>query len=354
MRHSGVLCYLIMFSLLVLGTPAARADKRAARDHYKKGMAHFVMERWDEAIHEFDAGFTEEPQPEFLYNIAQAHRKAGRTAQAISFYKKYLSMLPERSPERRPVEVEMEAAREELASAPATPPSPPAPPVAPAPPTHLAPTVETPKPPAPPPTIENRTPTPNVVIERVAPPPALPPTVAPVATPTPPVPTTTFASNEIPPPRAPPETRAQTPSIEVKNGEVVPPSPVPTPTPTPAQPGRNASALRWVGVALIAGGAGLAVGGGLGFQHASQSASDQIVNEANQGQPYDPSLLDAMNRNHSLSIASYAGGGAMAVTGGILLIESFLVKARDDHKPAASIRPILTPGAAGLVLSGVF
>ena len=40
-------------------------------------MAEYVLEHWDQAIRQFEEGFKEEPQGAFLFNIAQAHRKAG-------------------------------------------------------------------------------------------------------------------------------------------------------------------------------------------------------------------------------------------------------------------------------------
>src|SRR5437867_4127540 len=103
-------------SFLLLCAAASRADKTKARDHFKRGMAHFVMDRYDEAIREFDAGFTEEPQPAFLYNIAQAHRKAGRPEQAIAFYKKYLSMTDDNAEDRPQVSEELRGAESEAAA----------------------------------------------------------------------------------------------------------------------------------------------------------------------------------------------------------------------------------------------
>lgn len=76
-------------------SPSARADQGKAAELYKKGMAAYALEDWDGAIAEWDRGFREEPKPEFLYNIAQAHRQAGRHEQAMRFYQRYLDLKPD-------------------------------------------------------------------------------------------------------------------------------------------------------------------------------------------------------------------------------------------------------------------
>ncbi len=74
----------------------ATPEERAAvsRQHFESGMAHFQLEEWDEAIHEWEAGFRIKPVPQFLYNIAQAYRQSKRPEKALSFYQKYLYADP--------------------------------------------------------------------------------------------------------------------------------------------------------------------------------------------------------------------------------------------------------------------
>ena len=355
-RQSGVIGVLL-FAIGLISTHVAGADKRLARDHYKRGMAHFVMERWDEAITEFDAGFTEEPLPEFLYNIAQAHRKAGRAARAIAFYKKYLSLMPDNAPDRRQVELEMEAAREEL------PPPPPSAPVA-APVPAPAPVPEPARPNPSPPSVSP--PSPRITIERVpAPSPVAPVSPSPVVStpapvvraaappapvtapaPAPVTPSPLVASIENPPPRTAPV--EESPFVETHT--------VPVETPI-APPSRSHAGgrIQAAGAVLLVVGAGIAVGGGLGFHYASQSAADQIIGEQNDPNlRYDPALYDAMTSDQTLSIAAYASGGALAALGAILVIEGALVKSRESRTPSVSLVPALTPRAAGFALSGSF
>jgi tetratricopeptide (TPR) repeat protein len=81
-------------SLLVFALGHARPAYADARLAWQHGMAEFTLEHWDSAIASFEMGFAEDPRPEFLYNIASAHHHAGRRAEAIRFYRKYLDLAP--------------------------------------------------------------------------------------------------------------------------------------------------------------------------------------------------------------------------------------------------------------------
>jgi tetratricopeptide (TPR) repeat protein len=72
----------------------AEDDAAEARTLYDRGMAHFRLEEYDQAIDKWQQGFRLRPVPEFLYNIAQAYRLSKRNEKARSFYKKYLDMDP--------------------------------------------------------------------------------------------------------------------------------------------------------------------------------------------------------------------------------------------------------------------
>lgn len=89
------------------GSAAAGASDpgRAARAHdlFQRGMASFAVDRYDEAIAAFQAGFLLDPRPELLFNIAQAERKAHRKAQAVEYYQRYLDLRPA-APDRAQVE----------------------------------------------------------------------------------------------------------------------------------------------------------------------------------------------------------------------------------------------------------
>jgi len=85
----GVLVGLSLSTLAHAGDAASNAKARA---HFRTGMARYVLNHYEEAILEFEAGYASDPIPAFLFNLAQCHAKAGRKEKAIEFYRKYLDM----------------------------------------------------------------------------------------------------------------------------------------------------------------------------------------------------------------------------------------------------------------------
>jgi len=133
---------------------AASADPALARKHFDLGKRYFQVEELRKAIDEFKAAHIEEPDPAFLYNIAECYRKLGEADEAIGFYRRYLSLTSQSAPMRSTAAqhiTELEAAR-----APTPAPAPPPPPAAVtvAPPPKLA---------APPPSEPLRAPAPALV-----------------------------------------------------------------------------------------------------------------------------------------------------------------------------------------------
>jgi iron complex outermembrane receptor protein len=94
---------IAMGMLLASAVVHAQDEAAQAKNLYEKGMAHYQLEEWDAAIEKWEAGFRLRPVPEFLYNIAQAHRLAKRFEKSVSFYRKYLNMNP-KAPNRAEVE----------------------------------------------------------------------------------------------------------------------------------------------------------------------------------------------------------------------------------------------------------
>ena len=70
-------------------------DAVAAKAHYATGVRHFDLSEFDEALAEFKEAYRNKPDPVFLYNIGQCHRKLGHTDEAITFYQSYLRRAPE-------------------------------------------------------------------------------------------------------------------------------------------------------------------------------------------------------------------------------------------------------------------
>jgi tetratricopeptide (TPR) repeat protein len=82
---------------ILLAWQGAWAQAPTARERYQKGMALYTLNDFDGALREFEEGFKLEPRAEFLYNIAQSHRKLGRREKAAEFYRKYLEFKPDAS-----------------------------------------------------------------------------------------------------------------------------------------------------------------------------------------------------------------------------------------------------------------
>jgi tetratricopeptide (TPR) repeat protein len=136
--------------LLMSGRPSHAADPRldAARAHSQEGDSYYKLEKYANAITEYEQAYLAKPDPSFLYNIAQCHRLMGQGAEAIKFYRRFLKDAPA-APNRAVAEKhirELEDASPGIhPPAPAATPAPPVtssrpPPVAPAPVTVIPPT----------------------------------------------------------------------------------------------------------------------------------------------------------------------------------------------------------------------
>jgi tetratricopeptide (TPR) repeat protein len=118
---------LAVVAFLFLSVGAARgADHESARDHYVKGTRAYELGLYDEAIAEYMAAYKIKDDPALLFNIGQAHRLAGHNAEALRFYKTYLTKVPDAS-NRSEVETKMadlakQIEREKQGVAPPTPP----------------------------------------------------------------------------------------------------------------------------------------------------------------------------------------------------------------------------------------
>lgn len=74
---------------------ATLADPRVeARRHFKTGMFLIGEGKYDEAIAELLEAYAIKPHPNVLFNVARAHEAAGRPAEALAFYRRYLDANP--------------------------------------------------------------------------------------------------------------------------------------------------------------------------------------------------------------------------------------------------------------------
>jgi tetratricopeptide (TPR) repeat protein len=81
---------------LMSGRPLYAADPRldSARAHSQEGDSYYKLEKYANAITEYEQAYLAKPDPSFLYNIAQCHRLMGQGAEAIKFYRRFLKDAP--------------------------------------------------------------------------------------------------------------------------------------------------------------------------------------------------------------------------------------------------------------------
>ena len=87
---------MVLVLLLMSGRPSRAADPRldAARAHSQEGDSYYKLEKYTNAIAEYEQAYLAKPDPSFLYNIAQCHRLMGQGAEAIKFYRRFLKDAP--------------------------------------------------------------------------------------------------------------------------------------------------------------------------------------------------------------------------------------------------------------------
>lgn len=86
-------------SIVSIGAPTpARADdpgERAAKRHYDRGKKLFELQKFDEALEQFQKAYDASPIPDFLFNIGQCQRNLGDYQAAIFSFKRFLKLDPE-------------------------------------------------------------------------------------------------------------------------------------------------------------------------------------------------------------------------------------------------------------------
>ncbi len=104
---------LAVAAMLLMASTAAQADEESqheAREHYERGMAHYELGEFSDAIAEFKLAYERAPMPGLLFNLAQASRLGKDYEQALHFYRAYLRARPDASNrddvEKRIVELE--------------------------------------------------------------------------------------------------------------------------------------------------------------------------------------------------------------------------------------------------------
>jgi len=95
---------LVALAALLVAVPARAQSVSDAKSDYDFGTELYRAGRYLDAVQAFEAAYAQRPKAMLLYNIGQALRKAGRFAEALAYYKRFL--VDATPVERRPVEAE--------------------------------------------------------------------------------------------------------------------------------------------------------------------------------------------------------------------------------------------------------
>jgi tetratricopeptide (TPR) repeat protein len=283
--------------ILLSSTVARAEDTAAAREHYQKGTGFYDLGRYQDAAKEFEAAYEAKNDPALLYNLAQSHRLAGNTEQALHFYRTYLRRVP-KAANRSEIE-ERILALEKLLD------------------------------------VKKGT--------------QIPPnqTIPPAVGGTPPT------AVETPPPLTTPPPPATPPPAPI--GMQPPPPMTTAPPPGPAPAGEPGARKKTLG--LIVGGVGV-VGVGLAvyFGQGAKSAADEITKAGNNGGLYTPHLRDVDDRGRKYQTLEFVslGLGAAALAGGILLYLNGSNASEAARPGGVALSPALSPNAAGATMRVTF
>ncbi|HYU16547.1 MAG TPA: hypothetical protein VEL05_10760, partial [Candidatus Acidoferrum sp.] len=91
---------LVLACAVLLSASPSRAqgqpsgNKKKALELYEKGSVQYDLRHWTQAVDLWMQAYEAYNAPEFLFNIAQAHRHEGNCEQALFFYRRYLATKP--------------------------------------------------------------------------------------------------------------------------------------------------------------------------------------------------------------------------------------------------------------------
>ena len=295
---------VVVLSVGLTAATARAEDKNAAKDHWERGTKFYDIGKYDDAIKEFEAAYEAKSDPAFLYNLAQSHRLAGHTNEALRLYRTYLRYVP-KAANRGDIEDRIKELEKASTEKPATEPSPPVT--------------------APPAT------TGGMGTQPATPPPTTG-TAPPTTTWPPPAGTT-------PDPYPPPGTPGAPPNQTTYPGQ--------PPVPPPAEPVADdaGAGRRKLGIILAASGGGVVVVGMI-FGGVAKSQSSKLEKAAAAHDAYDPSVQSLGKTSEVLQWVGY-GLGLAAVATGVILYATAPTGAEAAAQPRVAISPMPTPALDG-------
>ena len=84
----------LAFALACVLSVAHAQRAMGARELYERGIAHYKIGEFEQAIVDFKAAYAIEPSGVLLFNLAQAHRQLGDGKRALFFYREFIRQAP--------------------------------------------------------------------------------------------------------------------------------------------------------------------------------------------------------------------------------------------------------------------
>ncbi|HVG60381.1 MAG TPA: TonB-dependent receptor [Hyalangium sp.] len=88
-KRAGVL------ALFLIAGNALADERLEARRHFRNGMSLIAQGQYDEGIAELQEAYAIKPHPNVLFNIARAYVDAGKHAEALETYQRYIASSPQ-------------------------------------------------------------------------------------------------------------------------------------------------------------------------------------------------------------------------------------------------------------------
>jgi tetratricopeptide (TPR) repeat protein len=132
----------------------SQAQKDEVKLHYQRATRAYDLQKYQEAIEEYQKAYEISGDPPMLYNIGQAYRLADQPAEAVRYYRRFLQRMPNarnREDVERKIADQEKLIEERRKAAASVAPPPPPPPVKSPPIVEIKPPPQPPPPPPPPP-----------------------------------------------------------------------------------------------------------------------------------------------------------------------------------------------------------
>jgi tetratricopeptide (TPR) repeat protein len=90
----------VLTGLMLLASPSpalaqmTQAQKDEVKLHYQRATRAYDLQKYQEAIDEYQKAYEISGDPPMLYNIAQAYRLADQPAEAVRYYRRFLQRMP--------------------------------------------------------------------------------------------------------------------------------------------------------------------------------------------------------------------------------------------------------------------